>query len=73
MSFSVCIKCRQQVPAYEKYCDSCIKKYFLFQDRFFHKRTGLNISDYEAEFQKDLEKTKPLKRSFDDAFRLRVR
>lgn len=27
MSYSVCINCRQMVPAYEKYCDGCLGRY----------------------------------------------
>ena len=27
MSYSVCINCEQIVPAYEKYCGRCLKRY----------------------------------------------
>jgi len=27
MSYSVCINCEQMVPAYEKYCSKCLKRY----------------------------------------------
>ena len=53
MSFSVCIKCRQMVPQYEKYCNWCVKKYGVQQDETFHKRINLPYEEYEAEFQKD--------------------
>ena len=27
MSYSVCINCQEMVPAYEKYCERCLKRY----------------------------------------------
>lgn len=27
MSYSVCINCKQMVPAYEKYCGRCLERY----------------------------------------------
>lgn len=27
MSYSVCINCKQMVPAHEKYCGACLKRY----------------------------------------------
>lgn len=58
MSFSICVKCRQIVPAYEKYCYQCIDKYHLVQDENFHKRVNLSLGDYNSEFQKDLKNVK---------------
>ena len=55
MSFSVCIKCRQMVSYYEKYCPDCVSKYGVRQDETFHKRVYLDSKDYEAEFQKDFQ------------------
>ena len=55
MSFSICIKCRQMVGCYEKYCPQCVSKYGVRQDETFHKRIDLDPKDYEAEFQKDFQ------------------
>ncbi len=37
MSYSVCINCREMVPAYEKYCERCLRRYRLPQDELFHR------------------------------------
>lgn len=37
MSYSVCAKCNEMVPLYEKYCERCLRKdRTLVQDADFH-------------------------------------
>lgn len=38
MSYSICISCEHMVPAYEKYCSQCLKRWpNLHQDQDFWK------------------------------------
>jgi hypothetical protein len=37
MSYSSCISCETMVPAYEKYCNPCVKKFKLTQVDDFWK------------------------------------
>jgi hypothetical protein len=60
MSASFCIKCEKMVGGYEKYCDDCVKKYGVKQDRMWHKTyyfTDWN-TERAAEFAKDAQSTK---------------
>ena len=57
MSFSVCIKCKNPVFMYDKYCESCLETYQLEQDPTFHKEHPYNQNwgqMCEEEFEKDL-------------------
>ena len=37
MSYSVCVRCQEMVPLYEKYCSDCLRKdVSLVQDVEFH-------------------------------------
>ena len=61
MSYSICIKCERMVSLYQKYCESCVKKYNLPQDENWHKTHWFKNWDVERkeEFDKDLSRGKP--------------
>ena len=57
MSASKCIKCKKMVFIYEKYCDECLGKWNLFQDRDFWKHPESYELDPDDEFENDLKIT----------------
>ncbi len=56
MSYSVCIKCKEMVSMYEKYCHSCVDKHNLSskQDVNFHRTH--RFENYQEETKKIVEK-----------------
>ncbi len=53
MSYSVCIKCGEMVPGYEKFCDPCTKRFLLRNDPDYHRKqhTAEEIAEeLKAEF-----------------------
>lgn len=51
MSFSCCIKCGKMVAQYDKYCEDCVNKYGVKQDKEFHKH--FYPENYEEECKKE--------------------
>jgi hypothetical protein len=59
MSYSVCIHCEQMVPAYEKYCRKCLKRYpHLKQVEDFWRNYGYTWEAAKALAQEEIAQAK---------------